>query len=201
MEKMKEELKALKTVLGVPRLRNEMVNFDFKNLDFSGFMRTVGDLTTYVKGQLASEKLIKADPVEDDHIRNRQSLMMMNNTFFNMTQTSMVEGSSTPYNLPEELQDQVLDQEFMKHTQNSKIKHDILKRKKEAGNSAFHTSLLGMRSAHLSLANTNSSRHVFGATKHVANEGLPSKEKAGSVFRRGRNSMHDQVKSDYLGLS
>lgn len=44
MDRMMEELKTLKRVLEVPRLRAELKNYNMKGLDFQGFLKNVDEL-------------------------------------------------------------------------------------------------------------------------------------------------------------
>ena len=49
MERMMIELKSLKTVLHVPRLRAELKNYDFKENNFTNFLKNLDELTYDVK--------------------------------------------------------------------------------------------------------------------------------------------------------
>ena len=44
MESMMKELKSLKVVMEIPRLRNNLKDYDFKKLDFQGYLSKIDDL-------------------------------------------------------------------------------------------------------------------------------------------------------------
>ena len=44
-----KELKALKVVMEIPRLRNNLKDYDFKKLDFQGYLKNIDDLQFNVR--------------------------------------------------------------------------------------------------------------------------------------------------------
>lgn len=61
MDNMMAELKTLKQVMEVPRLRAELKNYDMKGLDFQSFLKNVDELQYQVKAQLVTKSIIDAD--------------------------------------------------------------------------------------------------------------------------------------------
>jgi len=55
MTKLESELKLTKTLLHVPKLRENLKNHDFKELDFKGFLKEVDRLAYEVKELLVKE--------------------------------------------------------------------------------------------------------------------------------------------------
>jgi len=72
-----DELKILKKVLLVPRLRSELRGFDFKGLSFNEFIQELNDLTHLVKKRLVENKAIEPDQEFQEEEMKRQ----LNNTF------------------------------------------------------------------------------------------------------------------------
>ena len=58
---MQSELRMTKTLLEVPKLRENLKNHDFKDLDFKGFLTEVNKLAHDVKGQLIKEGCLLPD--------------------------------------------------------------------------------------------------------------------------------------------
>lgn len=65
----------------IPRLRNELKNYETRDLDFVGYLKILDEITTEVRGELEKAKLVK--PLQDD-IKGRMSLFM-NQTFNNFS--------------------------------------------------------------------------------------------------------------------
>ena len=61
MDNMMAELKTLKRVMEVPRLRAELKNYDMKGRDFQSFLKNVDELQYQVKAQLVTKSIIDAD--------------------------------------------------------------------------------------------------------------------------------------------
>ena len=72
MTRMETELKLLKTCLYVPRMREQLKNVNFENLDFKGFLQEINQLTMNVKelllkeGCIANTKELKEEIAERD---------------------------------------------------------------------------------------------------------------------------------------
>ena len=65
----------------IPRLRNELKNYETRDLDFVGYLKILDEITTEVRAELEKAKLVK--PLQDD-IKGRMSLFM-NQTFNNFS--------------------------------------------------------------------------------------------------------------------
>ena len=57
----------------IPRLRNELKNYETRDLDFVGYLKILDEITTEVRAELEKAKLVK--PLQDD-IKGRMSLFM-----------------------------------------------------------------------------------------------------------------------------
>lgn len=94
-KEMEFQIKTLKTLVQVPRLRNQMRFYDFKDLDFKGYLVVVENLLSEVREQLVSEGIMRPagkthgymDPTGSDlgdiaDITRRNSILaQMNQTF------------------------------------------------------------------------------------------------------------------------
>ena len=108
---MRVQLGTLKAIIQVPRLRAEVQNHDFKDLNFKKFLTLTETLLCDVRGQMAKEGLIKAprdanptfadddDTTMEEDIRKRQSLLNMNQTFGftnnSITRTPLTRGADS----------------------------------------------------------------------------------------------------------
>jgi hypothetical protein len=92
MEQMTQELKTVKTVLQVPRLRADLRNYDLKGLNYQGLLGKIDELTYDVKGQMIGEDaLLPTDKVYAEQARERATkhertkFMDQTGAAFNMT--------------------------------------------------------------------------------------------------------------------
>lgn len=76
--------------MSVPRLRNEMKEFDWKGQNYNQILKNLEDLVFLVKSQMVEEDLMDETKQFKEEKKNREKFKM--NQTFNMTHTSMVDG-------------------------------------------------------------------------------------------------------------
>ena len=86
MIKMETELKMLKTCLQVPKLREQLKNHNFKELDFTGFLKEMDQLTFNVKAELVKQGCIaETKEFKMEQAEQEQRTKFKLNQTFNMT--------------------------------------------------------------------------------------------------------------------
>lgn len=61
MDSIKQEFKTLKTVLEVPKLRNNLRNYDLKNIKFADYLKSIDDLTYNIKDIMIKSNVVSID--------------------------------------------------------------------------------------------------------------------------------------------
>jgi hypothetical protein len=61
LDSIKQEFKTLKTVLEVPKLRDNLKNYDLKNIKFADYLKSIDDLTFNLKDLMIKSNVVSID--------------------------------------------------------------------------------------------------------------------------------------------
>jgi hypothetical protein len=61
LDSIKQEFKTMKVVLEVPKLRENLKNYDLKNIKFADYLKSIDDLTFNVKDLMIKSNVVSID--------------------------------------------------------------------------------------------------------------------------------------------